>query len=172
MGKAASMFSKVVDTAKQARAAFYGEPGIFSRLEREHGKVAALLMRAASTSDPATRRELYPRIRRELMTHLRGEEQELYPVLEQYAETRVQAGMAREEHREVERTLDQLSAIDPSSDSWPLVAEQLRVALERHVRDEEDELFPKARRIIGWGRARTMEDRYVEAKARAGERLG
>lgn len=167
MGKASELWSRVKGKAKNAKAALYGEPGIFSRLEREHGKVAALLLRASVTSEVETRRELYPIIRRELRAHLRGEEQELYPVLEQYAETRNLAEAAREEHQEVERTLEQLDAMDYASEQWPLVMEQLRVAVERHVKHEERELFPPARRIIGWGRSRMMEERYAEARARA-----
>lgn len=166
MGKAAEIWSRVKGTARNARAALYGEPGIFSRLEREHGKVGALLLRASVTSEVETRQELYPIIRAELLAHLRGEEQELYPVLEQYAETRNLAEAAREEHREVERTLHQLDALDFDAEQWPLVMEQLRVAVERHVQHEERELFPPARRIIGWGRSRMMEERYAEARAR------
>jgi iron-sulfur cluster repair protein YtfE (RIC family) len=168
MGKATEIWSRVKGTA---RAALYGEPGIFTRLEREHGKVAALLLRASVTADADVRRELYPSIRTELMAHARAEEQELYPVLEQYAETRDLAAAAREEHREVERILEQLDAMDPEAEQWPLVMEHLRVTVERHVQHEERELFPKARRIIGWGRARTMEERYAAAKARAEARV-
>src|SRR5512138_490848 len=85
MNRMDSMLSRGLGTFKAVKARLSGLVGIFKTLSEQHGEVTALLERAKLSDERFT--ELWPEIRRELLSHERAEVRELYPVLRLHAQT-------------------------------------------------------------------------------------
>jgi hypothetical protein len=163
--------SKVVGGMKAAKATFEGLSGVFKQLTQEHGEVTALLIRVKMTSDAGVRRNLFPKIRSDLLAHERGEMREVYPAFSQHPDLE---GMARNHDAEagqLERALDELSATDYGDESWGTKFERLVGLVEHHTKEEEDDYFPAANRILGKDEAERLKSRYLDAKAQAAQQL-
>lgn len=162
--KIEELASKAVGTAKAAKATFEGISGVFRHLVREHGEVSALLMRLKMTSDPETRRELWPTIRRELLSHERAEMKEVYPAFRQEADTQAMATEHDDDAEGLEDAVEALNALPMDSEQWQPALTQLIELVQEHVRDEEEEYFPIADRVFK-ERSDDMLERFEKAKA-------
>jgi hypothetical protein len=163
--------SKVVGGMKAAKAAFEGLSGVFKQLTQEHGEVTALLIRVKMTSDVGVRHNVFPKIRSDLLAHDRAELRAVYPAFAQHPDLEGMAKNHEAEASQLERTLDELSATDYGDESWGSKFERLVGLVEHHVKEEEDEYFPAANRILGKDEAERMKTRYLEAKAQAAQEL-
>jgi hemerythrin superfamily protein len=158
--------SKVLGTAKAAKATFEGLTGIFRHLSREHGEVSALLMRLKLSSDPDVRRELFPKVRSELLAHERAEVSELYTVLRQDRQTRAIGEAHDVDAGALEAAIDEVAKTAVDSPEWQPNLERLIDHVQRHVREEEHDYFPAAQQVFG-PRANELLERYETAKAEA-----
>jgi hemerythrin-like domain-containing protein len=98
-----------------------------------------------------------------LTQHTRLEERMLYPELKGFSETRL---LVDESYREHERIRDILAKMenlrkDRHCDRWDDKIKELRGNLQRHITREEDELFPKAIKLLGEAR---LESLFVKMK--------
>ena len=168
--KVEEVASKVVGTAKAAKATLEGVTGVFRHLEREHGEVSALLMRLKASSDPEVRRELWPTIRRELLSHEQAEKREVYPALRQNADTQAMAIEHDQDAEGLEDVIEELTATAVDSDQWQPTLARLIAQVQEHVRDEEEEYFPIADRAFK-ERSDEMLKRFEQAKAEAMRQL-
>lgn len=169
--KTAKAAGKVMGTAKKAGQMLHGRAGIFQKLSEEHGEVDALMKRCAASQDPAVREELFVEIKKQLLSHAKGEEREFYSVLKKHTETRELAEHAIDEHHEVEQTLEQLGRMDFGSDEWAETFEELMDDVKEHVEEEEKDLFPKAEHVLDADRAKEIEKRYLTEKKRVMEQM-
>jgi hemerythrin superfamily protein len=166
------MGSKAAGAAKGAAKALAGYPGIFHHLAGEHAEVSTLMKRVANASSGSSdREELFAEIRKNLLAHARGEEQEFYPELRKFPEIEPLVSECLREHKRIEEYLDQLHGADKSSDAWQRRFEDMMAAVETHVEREEKELFPKARDLLDRQVAKDMEKRYEKVEEREKSRL-
>jgi hemerythrin superfamily protein len=110
------------------------------------------------------RLEIFQRIKTELLGHAKAEEKEFYSVLQESEETAEDASHAIEEHQEVEELLQEMSQLEANDDDFVEKLGELKHATEHHIKDEENELFPKARKAIG-DRAAEIGRRFQDSKA-------
>jgi hemerythrin superfamily protein len=171
MAKGSKMGSKAAGAAKGAAKALAGYPGIFHHLAGEHAEVATLMKRVANTSEASEREELFGEIRKNLLAHAHGEEQEFYPELRKFPEIEPLVTECLREHKKIEEYLDQLNGADKSSDAWQSRFDEMMTAVETHVEREEDELFPKAKDLLDGQVARDMEERYEKVEEQEKSRL-
>jgi hypothetical protein len=168
--KIEEMASKAVGTAKAVKATLEGLNGVFRHLVREHGEVSALLLRLKASSDPNVRRELWPNIRKELLSHEQGEIKEVYPALRHSPETQSMADEHDADAGDLQEAIDELTATAVDSPQWQPTLEQLITLVQEHVRDEEEEYFPIADRVFK-DRSDDMLERFEKAKAEAKRQL-
>ncbi len=165
---AGEIFGRLRGIAKQI---VEGDGGIFRELAKEHGEISVLMKRLSSSSDEELRRELFPKIREELLAHTKGEEQEFYPLLENHEPSRALAAQARRDHQEIESILEQLHMSGFGDPSWGHRFEQLVRSVEAHVQMEENQLFPKAKDVMTAREIKESEKRFVLARKRELEAL-
>ena len=156
--------SKLMGAAKEIKATFKGLTGVFKHLMEEHGKVSALLKRVKSSSDEATRAELYPTIRKELLAHEKGEVVAVYPALARFAETTPMVAEHDREAKELQAAIAAVDALAFNDANWGLAFERLVILVESHVKQEEDEFFPRAQEVIGEEAAKALLPRFEQAK--------
>jgi len=163
--------TKAVGTAHAIKAGFNGLRGVFLHLAEEHGEVSALIKRVAKSSEESVRREHYPRIRSELLSHERAELTEVYTELSKYPETRGVALAHNQEAEQLEEVIARLDALDYASPDWSLAFERLVSLVQNHVREEEEEFFPRAQQVLSEDESKSLLARYEAARAAASQHV-
>jgi hemerythrin superfamily protein len=124
-------------------------------LKEDHKKVRALLSELTDTTKRAekTRTELLAKIAREIEVHTKIEEEIFYPAFKDAAGEGDDEALyfeAIEEHRCAgDLVLPDLLATDVTSDKFSGRAKVLKELIEHHAGEEEKEMFPKARELLG-----------------------
>jgi iron-sulfur cluster repair protein YtfE (RIC family) len=137
----------------------------FTLLKADHKKVAGILEKLDSTTERGvkTREELFTQLKTELDVHARIEETIFYPALAEADETRDITLEAFEEHRLVKQLLSELESMPKDDEQWTAKFTVLKENVEHHVEEEEGEMFPKARKVLG-EEAETLGTRMESAK--------
>jgi hypothetical protein len=138
--------------------------GVFQTLAEQHRHLLELLRDAGSIDSAAQRRERWAEARRRLLSHERAEAQVLgaalrgnesaRPVLEQHA------GQVTE----LEGVIAEVEATEGGSDMWISRLRDVLAVLDDHVRDEEQDFFPRAQRLLGEDEARALEEPFASAQ--------
>ena len=118
-------------------------------LTRDHREVTDLIAQIRSAPDAASRRDLADVMITELVRHAVAEEMYVYPAMKKHladGEAAVEHDVA--EHKELERTMKELEAVDGSDPRFYSLLGELEATLADHVSDEESEQFPKLRAAI------------------------
>jgi len=163
--------AKVTGKAAGVEARLKGLKGVFAKLAEQHHEVGALLSNAESATDHTTRRELWQKIRKELLSHEQGELLEIYPVLEGYDATREIARQHADQAGELEGLIRQVDAIGVQSDAWRPALERLIARVKEHVQKEEEDFFLRAQAALGDEAARQLEKPFLRAQDLVKERL-
>jgi hemerythrin-like domain-containing protein len=143
-------------------------------LKEDHRKVKKLLGELAETTSRAekTRTELLQQIARELKAHTTVEEEIFYPAFKQAGEKSDDDKMyfeALEEHRAAgDLVLPDLENTNVTSDQFGGRAKVLKELVEHHADEEEEEMFPRARKLLD---AATLTDLGQQMQARKQELL-
>jgi hypothetical protein len=138
----------------------------FTLLKADHKKVAGILEKIDETTERGvkTREELFTQLKTELDIHTRIEETIFYPALKDADETRDITLEAFEEHKVVKTLLGELESLGKDKEEWTAKFTVLKENIEHHVEEEEGEMFPKARKVLGEEGAETLGTRMEKAK--------
>jgi hemerythrin-like domain-containing protein len=124
-----------------------------SLLEEDHKRVKKLLAALEETTERATktRGELLEDIAMELKAHTTIEEEIFYPAYKAAVDQKDDRKLyyeAVEEHHVVDLVLPELQKTDVTSEEFGAKAKVLKELVEHHIEEEEDEMFPRARKAI------------------------
>jgi hemerythrin superfamily protein len=110
---------------------------------------ATELVQQILTGAPDERRELADQLISELVRHSVAEEMYVYPAMRDHLPNGAEAvEHDTAEHKELERTMKALEAVEPSDPQFDTLLGQLETILVDHVQDEESDQFPKLRVAI------------------------
>ncbi len=114
-------------------------------LTREHEATLAAIdkLMATSADHPGSRTMQLNAIKHMIAKHALQEENVIYPMIAREAGDA--AGELNKEHGEVKAMLFELTRMDKTDPAFATTLAQLRGALEEHMREEEDVLFPALR---------------------------
>ena len=139
-------------------------------LKSDHQKVRGLLAELAETTHRAskTRTELLGKIALELRVHTTIEEEIFYPAFREAGEKHEDEKMffeAMEEHRAAgDLVLPDLEATEVDSAQFGGRAKVLKELVEHHADEEEKEMFPRARELLGVDALRELGERMQARK--------
>lgn len=122
----------------------------FEALAADHRAILTLLDHMAQSPDGAVfaRTQRLLRLKRRLAAHAMAEEDVLYPLLHDRAQSASEARHLYEEHAEMKMHLYQLEQMPKDDPRWRDRVLELRTLIEGHVRQEEDVEFPKLRSVL------------------------
>lgn len=122
----------------------------FKLLKKDHDKVKEILKEMLETSSRATnkRTELLAALKAELKLHEEIEEKLFYPPLKAKNVTKDLVLEAYEEHGVVDDLLAKIEQTDISDETWLAKVTVLQECLKHHIKEEETELFPKAKAAL------------------------
>ncbi|MEG5067378.1 hemerythrin domain-containing protein [Microcoleus sp. B3-A4] len=138
------------------------EMNITEIISMDHRKTDTLFMEIASTDDPQKLQEFFGQLYKDLSVHAEAEEQVVYPAVRSYY------GNTQElysEQVEMKQMLAQIKALNPSSSDFKAQIKQLQTAVQDHVRQEENDMFPHIRRNLSEAQMEQMATQFKAAKS-------
>ncbi len=107
--------------------------------------------------------QLFDQLRSELEVHMMGEETVFYPPLSEDEDIRQMVLESIEEHRVIKMIFAEMGAM-PGDEHWDAKFRVLRENVERHIEEEEDDIFDNAEEILGSDQRNVMGNRMAEIK--------
>jgi len=137
-------------------------------IEQDHREVEQLFAEFESTHDTA----VATRICDELTKHTYAEESAVYPAIaDQLSDGKKLTGEAEKEHKEARQLIGRVRNTTDETHLSALMSE-LKQAIQHHVREEETEMLPQARRQMGAHELTEMGRAFEVAKDAAGRQSG
>jgi len=139
-------------------------------LKADHEKVKGILSQLSESTDRALKKrvELLDKLEMEITIHTQLEEQILYPAFKE-AGGKEQDEMyyeAKEEHRTVDSlVLPDLKSTDPSTPEFAGRVKVVKELLEHHIEEEETEMFPQAKKLLGKAKLDELGEQMEVMKA-------
>lgn len=157
-----SILSHGMGKVKAVKARLSGLVGVFQTLAEQHGEVLMLLERAKASDQKFS--ELWPTIRRELLSHERAELRELYPVLRTNDTTRVLADDHDAEAAELEEQIADIDRLVVGSGVRRRAFQHLIDTVKHHAHEEERKIFRKAQQVFGKEQATAIDAKFLATK--------
>lgn len=137
-------------------------------LNKDHQKAMSLIRELEAADSQVgtvqTNTDVFNHLNELLMMHTLIEEEVFYSAMKEFDESRDLARSLRKEHKEFERLLSHLSTMAPNVEEFQKTLADLRESIERHIDEEENELFPLAEELCGSQRLQEMGRRMREMK--------
>ena len=164
--------TKTAGALRAVKTRFRGLSGVFTTLAQQHGEVKHLLERAVRATDPDKQREIWPKVRLEILSHERAELLEVYSALEQYPDLAEIVLRHRRDARDLEVSIDVLDTAAYGSTEWSTAMRTLAGLVNEHVRMEEEEFFPRAAEMLEKSEAQALDEPFQRRKASIMAELG
>ena len=154
-------------TRKRATA-----PDAIALLKKDHKKVRGLLKKLESSAMRGAKsaQQLLQQIDKEVKIHSQVEEEIFYPAFHEAAKTKDQNKLffeAKEEHHVVDVVMPEVSDYKNNED-FAARAKVLKELIEHHADEEEKEMFPAAKKLLGRDELRELGQRIKERKRELG----
>jgi iron-sulfur cluster repair protein YtfE (RIC family) len=137
-------------------------------LKKDHQEVKEMFeeYEKAGDSAHAKKRELFDEIQAALTVHMDIEETIFYPAVKQVPsdEVKDEVREADEEHHVVKLLLKELSKMTPKDEQFDAKVTVLKENVEHHVREEENELLPDAKKRLPAALLEQLGDEMEERK--------
>lgn len=119
-------------------------------LAAEHRATVKLFDTLQATQDDQTRRRamMLMQLKHMIARHALEEENAIYPALRQHGLAEPSDTLSQE-HALVKYFLFRLTVMDKDDATWLSTLGELRSAIVSHMREEEDEIFPRLRERLG-----------------------
>jgi hemerythrin superfamily protein len=130
-------------------------------LKDDHKKVEKIFSEMERKED---RQKLFPELDRELSIHAEIEEKVFYPAAKEAERTRDLVLESIEEHKQIKLVLADLGQTDMTTDEWGAALKVLEEDVMHHVGEEENDLFPKVKKILSRDQLEDLGTRMEELK--------
>jgi len=130
-------------------------------LKEDHQKVEKIF---SAMEKKENRQKMFPELDRELSVHAEIEEKIFYPATEEAEPTRDLVLESIEEHKQIKMVLADLEQADMTTDVWGAALKVLEEDVMHHVGEEENELFPRVRKVLSKEQLQDLGARMEELK--------
>lgn len=138
-------------------------------IRMDHTKVNTLFAEVQGTNDPQKIQEYFGQIYKDLSAHSAAEEQVVYPAIRSYYEDTQEL---YEEQAEMKQMLEQIKSLNPSStDNFKARVQDLMKAVQAHVQQEENEMFPKIRDNFSHEQEKQMATEFKTVKSQLQDQM-
>jgi hemerythrin-like domain-containing protein len=140
--------------AKSTSEASDGGRDATAVLEEDHAEARKLLSALAESSERAvhTRETMLEKLAPALWIHMQIEEEIFYPSFaraSKNADDEVAVFEARAEHEGAKAALAKLERAEVGTPRFRALAKVVRDLIDHHATEEEEEMFPRARKLLG-----------------------
>lgn len=134
------------------------EDSVFDVLKREHKEIKKLLQ--TCEKEPGHFQELAE----ELTRHTKAEEKTFYAPLKNEQSTHEMVLEGFEEHHVVELIMKEMQKTPQGSDVWKAKLKVMAENVQHHIEEEEGQMFPEAKKILGKERAQMIAQEFQQAE--------
>ena len=123
---------------------------VIKLLKEDHKKVKKMLDELESTTERAanTRAQLFAKIQSELKLHELAEEEIVYPAFREQCKLKDIVLEGYEEHHVVNLIMDEIDHEAVTDETWAAKVKVMKENVEHHVEEEEEKMFPLARKLF------------------------
>ena len=118
--------------------------GATALLRADHKKVADLFADYEAARSPAKKKKLVAQICIELSVHAQVEEEIFYPAVKKALKDKVLVPEAMVEQATLKDLIAQVEFIEPDGEMYDAKIKVLSEYVKHHVKEEQNEMFPKA----------------------------
>lgn len=139
---------------------------IFDRIKQDHDHTREVIEKLKATTARAqkTRRELFDDLKLEMWVHHKVEEAVFYAFLRESKDMHGEAMEAYNEHHMANGVFEELDTFPVDSEEWGMKFKALCELVEHHMKEEEEDFFPAARKLISADIAKLMGERFDARK--------
>ncbi len=143
---------------------------VFELLKKDHESVLSLFdeleqMEQKESKKKGSRQDkVFNQLKQELEVHTQGEEELLYPQLQDDEDLHPMILEAIEEHHVAKMLLGELGGMSEKNDQWFAKLTVLRENVEHHIDMEEGEIFVGAQEIMDSNQRKELGSRMAEFK--------
>jgi hemerythrin superfamily protein len=144
-------------------------------LKDDHKRVRALLESMQTAQSQERRAKLIQQTAEALKLHTQLEEDFFYPAFREAAQNKRDRQMfheATEEHHTVDVVLPEVKQATHEPDVFAARAKVLKELVEHHIKEEQDEMFPRARKLLPPAELREIGLRMAERQRAAAKPAG
>ena len=139
---------------------------IYDVLKSDHDTHRELLKKLADTEgDSKERRELWNKFYCDVGSHAAAEEESFYGPMIETEDGQPHARHSVAEHKELDDIMQELNEMDMSSPGWLTRFKSLRHRYEHHIDEEEQDIFPCAKDVLGADASGEMGGAFKTRKA-------
>ncbi len=140
-------------------------PSIYEAIKTDHETHRDLLKKIADTSgDSQERQRAWHDFYTDVKSHAAAEEETFYSKLMKETWGQDAARHSVSEHKEMDDLMEELNGADMSSSGWLQKFKTLRHDYEHHMDEEEDDVFKRAKEVIGEEHNDAYGKRFQERK--------
>ena len=140
-----------------------GAPDAIQLLKKDHAEVSALFTRFEDASDPDEKSEIAGELCRKLTVHALCEEELLYPAAHASIDDDL-VYQAEIEHQSARDLIARIEDADPQAEDFDAMLHVLAEYVRHHVKEEEGEVFARARESFPEERRRELGAQVQAAK--------
>lgn len=139
---------------------------IYSFLKDDHQKIKDLMnsIESIGPEEQELKEQKFNDLKRLLISHSKAEERIFYRPLEKFKETKDEVEHGKEEHQEAEMLLDELTDEELKGSAWQQKFIKLKEAVEHHIKEEEEEVFNDAHKVLDGQTEEVMEEKMAIAE--------
>ena len=140
-------------------------PSIYDAIIADHERHRTLLDTIANTEGAsAARQKAWQEFYCDVKSHSAAEEEEFYSVLMQETWGQDAARHSVHEHAQMDEIMEELNEMDMASSGWLTRFKTLKHDYEHHMEEEEDEVFTRAKKVVGEEENDAYGKRFQERK--------
>lgn len=140
-------------------------PSIYDAIKTDHETHRDLLEKIANTSgDSQDRRLAWRDFYFDVKSHAAAEEETFYSKLMSETWGQDAARHSVSEHKELDDLMEELHEMDMSSPGWLQKFKTLKHEYEHHMEEEEQDVFKRAKEVIGQEENNGFGKRFLERK--------
>ena len=139
---------------------------IFDRIEQDHDAARKVIQDLKDTSNRAekTRQKLFDHWKLDMWVHHKVEEAVFYSILRNTDEMHGDAMEAYNEHHMANGMIEELDTFPVDSEEWAVKFGALSELVDHHMKEEEDDFFPAARKLLDKDTQELMGERFDARK--------
>lgn len=139
---------------------------VYKLLTDDHDKAKLLFkaIKGTKETEVKAREALFAELNLELSVHMAAEEKFFYPDILGEKPTHDKTQEAFEEHNVAKALLKQLESEPKDTEAWTAKFQVLMENIEHHVKEEENEIFIKASKVLSQTEAQNIADEILEYK--------
>ena len=140
-------------------------PSIYDAIKADHDTHRTLLDQIAETSgDSADRQKAWDTFYHDVKSHAAAEEETFYSKLMSETWGQDAARHSVHEHQQLDDLMEELNEMDMSSGGWLTKFKTLKHDYEHHMDEEEEDVFARAKEVIGEEHNEAFGKRFEERK--------